>query len=91
MVLKGFHHSQAIHLILLVEGDKFELFRVSGNIFEWAFDLIVVVSTDGGIFPGPAESSMKLFLSVNKRFVGLFSEFDIPQNGSNDEWPNLFD
>lgn len=89
VVLQQLHHAQAVHLCLLVQRNELEVFRVLGHVLEGPLDSIEVVGSNRGVLPGSAEGVMQLLLGSNEGLVGLFSEGDVPEDGSSDKGPDL--
>lgn len=46
VVLEQFHHSQTVHLSLLVEGNEGEILGILGNVAERTSNCIQVVSSN---------------------------------------------
>ena len=90
MIFQKFDHSMSINFLGLIERHKRKIFWIFGNIFEWAFNSIQIMCSNWCILSGSTKSIMKLFLCCDKSFVCLFIKSHVSQNGSCDEWSNLF-
>lgn len=90
MIFQELDHSMSIDFLGLIERNKWKIFWIFGNVFKWAFNSIQIMSSNWCILSGSTKSIMKLFLSCNKRFIGFFIKSHVSENGSCNEWSNLF-
>jgi len=89
VVLEELHHPQPIHLFLLVQGDKLKLLRVLGYISERTFYCVQVVGSNGGVFPCPAKSIMKLLLCCDEGLICFLVKRHISEDGCSYKGPDL--
>lgn len=89
VVFEQFHHAQAVDLCLLIQWNKFKIFRILSHVLERPLNSIEVVGSNGRVLSGSAEGIMQFLLGSNKGLVGLFIEGDVPEDSSCDERPDL--
>ena len=89
VVLKKFHHAQAVDLCLLIQRNELEVFRILGHVLKRSLDSIEVVGSNRGVLSCSAEGIVQLLLSSNKGLVGLIIEGDVSEDSSSDKGPDL--
>lgn len=76
------HQLLAIHLLGLVQWDKFNVLRGQGLIGERPLDGVQVVGTDGNQSPLTGQVLVEFVLEGNERLITGLVELDAPKDGT---------